>query len=130
MTVSEYVRAWLADERGYTIKKFGLPQDDDHILEGLAGWWAQQFDNYLHRAWVLGLDTPGGRQALAKFVATAVGALEAAVRVYGPLPEPGVSSGNNLDALRPLELDAGEQMRVVRGTAKARARLATEKDPS
>lgn len=100
----EYVIRWLADERDYTIDKFGLDADDEHIAEGVpeGGWWEQQFDNYLHRTGVLGLETPGGRQAFAKFVATAVGALEAVVRVYGELPEPGVPSGNNLETLRPL----------------------------
>lgn len=101
MTTEEYVRNWLSGERSYTIGKFGLDADNEHIAEFVAlgveeGWWDQQFANYLHRAKVLGLDTPAGRQAAAKFVATAVGFLEAVVRQYGPLPEPGVPSGENL----------------------------------
>lgn len=102
----EYVRQWLTREREYTIAKFGLDLDDRHVKEFgkdfFDQWWEQQFDNYLHRAKVLGLDTPGGRQALAKFVATGVGMLEAAVRAYGPLPKPGVSSGENLDKVGEL----------------------------
>src|SRR4051812_43247357 len=94
-----YVLDWLRDERDYTISKFGLATDDEHTKEGLD-WWEQQFDNYFHRAGILGLDTPGGRQAFAKFTATALGALEAVVRVHGALPEPGVPSGGNLAKLR------------------------------
>lgn len=99
MVTEDYVREWLARERGYTLDKFGIDLDNEHIGEGLDGWWQQQFDNYLHRADLLGLDTINGRQALAKFVATAVGCLEAAVRIYGPLPEPGVPSGYNVDTI-------------------------------
>lgn len=103
METEEYVREWLARERAYTIDKFGLDQDNDHTpLDNWNLWWDQQFENYLHRAHVLGLDTPNGRQALAKFVATAVGLLETAVRLYGPLPKPGVPSGENLGLLGQL----------------------------
>lgn len=101
MDTEEYVRQWLAIERGYTIEKFGVDLDNQHLREGFA-WWEQQFLNYFHRAQVLGLDTPGGRQAAAKFVATAVGMLEAVVREFGPLPKPGVPSGENLDLLGEL----------------------------
>lgn len=103
METEEYVREWLKRERDYTLAKFGLDQDNQHILEWAEerteDWWDQQLENYYHRARVLGLDTVNGRQALAKFVATSVGMLEAAVRQYGPLPEPGVTSGENLDNL-------------------------------
>jgi hypothetical protein len=100
MTTEEYVRNWLAKERAYTLDKFGIDSDNDHTpLNGWEAWWTQQFDNYLMRAQVLGLDTVNGRQAAAKFVATAVGFLESVVRLHGPLPEPGVTSGENLDRL-------------------------------
>lgn len=102
METEEYVRRWIMGEREYTIRKFGLGLDDEHVQafsdnEYDNDWWVKQFENYLGRAWILKLDTVNGRQALAKFVATGVGMLEAAVRVYGPLPEPGVTSGENLD---------------------------------
>lgn len=106
METEEYVRQWLAREREYTIAKFGLDLDNLHTREwdyrDEVDWWNQQFDNYYTRAGILGLDNPNGRQALAKFVATAVGMLEAAVRVHGPLPKPGVPSGENLDLLGEL----------------------------
>lgn len=91
---------WLDEERVYTLEKFGTDKDRFHVEEFVARehpidneWWTMQLDNYYHRAHVLGIDNPNGRQALAKFVATAVGMLAATVQVYGPLPEPGVPSG-------------------------------------
>lgn len=101
MKTEEYVREWLKGERAYTLDKFGLETDNQHVHEwdyrDEEDWWNQQFDNYYTRAGVLTLENMNGRQALAKFVATAVGMLEATVRMYGPLPEPGVTSGENLD---------------------------------
>src|SRR5262245_8581987 len=97
------VFVWLAHERDYQLKKFGVQQDDAHTREhGVSpdGWWTQQLDNYYHRARVLGLEHPNGRQALAKFVATACGLLESVVRLYGSLPVPGVPSGQ-LDGVEP-----------------------------
>lgn len=91
------VMAWLSLEHAYQVVKFGYEQDDRHTLsEGVqaSNWWDSQLSSYLHRARILGLDSLGGRQALAKFAATAVGMLESVVRVYGQLPPPGVSSGN------------------------------------
>jgi hypothetical protein len=89
------VFAWLVAERQYQLEKFGTHLDDDHTKQGLHtdGWWWQQLTNYYGRAKVLGLDLPAGRQALAKFTATACGLLESAVRVHGDLPAPGVPSG-------------------------------------
>jgi len=100
----EYVVDWLRDERNYQVEKFGLTADDTHTEEhpDLAGWWDQQLNTYIGRARTLGLETPGGRQAFAKFVATSLGLLESAIRLFGPLPEPGVPSGYNLDLLRPV----------------------------
>lgn len=110
--VEDYVRNWLKDERAYTLHKFGIEKDNLHIKvwniletpnEYDESWWSTQLDNYYFRAGILGLDTVNGRQALAKFVATAIGMLEACVREFGYLPEPGVPSGENLDNLRTLD---------------------------
>ena len=91
------VFSWLIRERNYQLHKFGVAQDDDHTRgDGLSqdGWWWRQLLNYYHRASVLGLDAANGRQALAKFTATACGLTESVIRVYGPLPEPGHPSGH------------------------------------
>lgn len=89
------VFTWLVAERRYQVRKFGTDLDDEHTRQGLdeRGWWWRQLTNYFGRANVLGLEHPAGRQALAKFTATACGLLESAVRVHGDLPEPGVPSG-------------------------------------
>lgn len=86
---------WLTHERRYQVTKFGLARDDAHTKQGVGdgSWWRQQLFNYLHRAHVLGLDNPLGRQAVAKFTATACGLLESVIRVEGDLPAPGVPSG-------------------------------------
>ena len=86
---------WLVGERQYQVTKFGTAADDAHTAEGLDGdsWWWHQLTTYFHRSRVLGLETPLGRQALAKFVATGCGLLESVVRMHGPLPAPGVPSG-------------------------------------
>ena len=87
---------WLQAERGYQVRKFGTDNDDEHTQAGLDydAWWWHQLVNYYHRAKVLGLETPVGRQALAKFVATGCGLLESVIRVHGDIPPAGVSSGN------------------------------------
>jgi hypothetical protein len=95
----DYVVAWLEKEREYQLKKFGVVADLEHIRNLDDGWWDNQFDNYWHRAKLLGLDVIVGRQAAAKFVATGVGMLEATIDEFGSLPMPGVSSGGNLDTL-------------------------------
>ena len=96
MTEASQCFEWLVREREYQIKKFGTALDDEHTKQGLGedGWWWQQLTNYFHRSRILGLDTPVGRQAIAKFTATSCGLLESVIRVHGPIPRPGVSSGN------------------------------------
>ncbi len=94
-----YVLAWLGQELEAQPAKFERRDDDAHTRGGLGAdsWWWQQLTNYFGRAGTLGLDTLGGRQALAKFTATAVAMLESTVRSYGSLPEPGRTSGDIVD---------------------------------
>lgn len=87
---------WLVKEHAYQVRKFGTSLDDDHTASGALapdGWWSRQLNNYYHRARILGLENLVGRQALAKYVATACGLLESVIRVHGELPPPGVPSG-------------------------------------
>lgn len=83
------VIAWLCHERPYQKQCYGLEKDDERLLVGLGndGYWKLQFPAYWSRAVEQGLDTAIGRQALAKYVATGMGLLESAVRVYGQLPK-------------------------------------------
>jgi len=100
--VRDYVRQWIADERDYTLNKYGMENDDRNTLERPFDHWPGSVADRFHRAQLLGLETEVGRQAFAKAVSTAVMGLEAVVRNYGPLPEPGVTSGDNLNEIRPL----------------------------
>ena len=89
---------WFAGEATYQQNKFGSERTHhDNLMrtEGVkaGGLWHHDINAYLHRATVLGLDNPGGRQALAKAAMVVIAAVESSVRVYGPLPEPGHTSG-------------------------------------
>ena len=94
--------AWFKGESGYQDGKFAhhRPEHDKLIQnQGLRedGRWRGDINQYLHRANVLGLENPNGRQALAKAAMVCIAAVESAVRVFGPLPEPGHSSGEIME---------------------------------
>lgn len=92
---------WLLHEReSYSHKKY--PRDDEmhHKLTidmrqyGLVGGeWEVFLGNYLRRAQLFGIESPQGRQAFAKYIVTCMAALEMAIAVHGPMPKPGVPSG-------------------------------------
>lgn len=89
MTFEQVVR-WLRTERVYQRNKFG----DYEVAKGKgADYWEQQVGQYLHRATVLGYETPVGLQAMMKAVATAMAMAEIVSREHGPPPPPGVPSG-------------------------------------
>lgn len=99
-----HVVEWLETEYQYAIHKWP-PNSTDLILVGhldapeLDGVGPQSeyrkwVNQYLHRAHILGLDNPLGRQALAKGLRTLMACTETAVRLYGQLPPAGVSSGH------------------------------------
>jgi hypothetical protein len=84
------VAAWLEGERAYAEGKWAPGYVDDSITaEEYEGWVMQ----YLHRAIVLGVENPLGKQALAKALRTCLAFTESVVRRFGPLPDPGVPSG-------------------------------------
>jgi hypothetical protein len=92
MTFDE-VFDWLRVEREYQQGKW------DYAEEARTGktaeHWEERIDMYLRRAAVLGYDTPLGRQAMLKAVATAIAMAEAVTEAYGPPPPPGVPSGED-----------------------------------
>lgn len=102
----DYIWRWQGGEASYRESKFGLSRNQDLLRSEGVGpgtvWW-DQIVSKLHRASVLGLDTPNGRQAAAKCAAAALALVEAAIAEYGLLPEPGVPSGGNLEVLMPIE---------------------------
>lgn len=111
-----HVYNWMRLEEGYVTTKFekpGQPRDDDKggLPEyDLEMFWERQIVQYLDRAKdALASarrlraieDHESARhlemkaqQALIKCLMTVKGCVESTIRVYGPLPKPGVSSGN------------------------------------
>lgn len=85
---------WVTEERaGHAGAKWPA-EHQDAITRGENDIpWRRWLLQYLDRALLLGLDTPNGKQALGKFVVTAVAMLESVERVHGPLPAPGHPSG-------------------------------------
>jgi len=83
------VRVWLQNERRYAEAKWRPAKVDEFTAEQYKDWVLQ----YLHRATILGVDQPNGRQALLKALRTLQAMCESNVRRYGPLMEAGVPSG-------------------------------------
>lgn len=83
---------WLNAEReAYQTKKFNY--EDEQVTKVYdTDYWTQQFDSYIQRLPIFGLDTPQGKQAALKLAATAVALCEH-LSETGPLPMPGVPSG-------------------------------------
>lgn len=89
---------WYLQEVDYADNKFGdqrAGHDAAMLADGFGpdGFWFRQVFQYADRARLFGMDTLQGRQALAKLVMTAMGAVESAIRVHGHMPKPGLSSG-------------------------------------
>src|SRR5450759_1978056 len=91
---------WQRMEIAYRSSKFEV-FDDRQLLRtegvGRGTIWYDQIVEKLHRAQVLGLATPAGRQAVAKAAAASLALTETVVLEYGLLPMPGVPSGDALD---------------------------------
>jgi hypothetical protein len=95
---------WLASERyAYADVKWHeerrallkTAMADGGIREDSEWWgWITQ---YLRRAQLLGVESPNGRQAFGKFIVTSMSCAEQAIRVFGPMPRPGVPSGELSD---------------------------------
>jgi hypothetical protein len=89
----ESVLSWLYAERDqYQTKKFTDDYDDHPPNVDNEEWWIQQFESYMQRLPIYGLDTLQGVQAALKLAATAVALCEQ-LADKNKLPKPGVSSG-------------------------------------
>ena len=84
------VAHWLQAEREYAESKWPPDAVDDIPSEEYEQWVNQ----YLHRAIVLGVRNPLGRQALAKALRTLQALTESVVRQHGELPMAGLPSGD------------------------------------
>lgn len=109
----EHLYRWIVGEEEYVAGKFDdqRPDHDDEMRDSHLnpeGFWFRQIVQYYDRARIffneaLSLEEGDphrremeqrGQQALAKAMMTAKGCVESSIRVYGPLPKPGLSSGN------------------------------------
>ena len=80
---------WLEHENAYQQQKFNYEEEADKPVE----YWMQQFNSYLQRIPLFGLDTLQGLQATLKLTATALALAEHIYEKTGNLPKPGVPSG-------------------------------------
>ncbi len=91
------ILSWIQRERAYQIIKWGYGDEPPERLErGLndGGWfWQTGVLNYTGRVRLFTLTNPLGRQALMKLITTLIHLAELAIVKYGPLPTPGVTSG-------------------------------------
>lgn len=104
---------WMKREEEYVAAKFDdqrLGHDESLRNDGLEDFWERQILQYMDRAKLFLAEaalqrahggTAGARelelraqQALAKGMMTWKGLMECSIRVYGPLPAPGVPSGD------------------------------------
>lgn len=103
-TARTQVLEWVRRERaGHADDKFSAmlatqirwhwdEQDQVGTLAASSGWW-QFASNYLDRVRLFNLQSPQGRQALAKVICTLQDALATSIMLWGDLPEPGHPSG-------------------------------------
>lgn len=97
-SIASDVLAWLADERRlYANEKWETEDAAAAHRACVVGagptTWHDWAGNYIKRAALFSLSTPQGRQALGKAIVTLIHVLETAVEEYGPMPAPGVPSG-------------------------------------
>lgn len=75
------------------IARFVLDLANDPHQVNPQGTWADFIHNYIIRAGILGFDSLSGRQALGKAIAALQHLTEGAIVAFGPMPKPGVPSG-------------------------------------
>lgn len=85
-----YVQRWLNGERAYATNKWPDETAKSLIEQSEITEWVLM---YVHRAETLGVQTVNGRQALAKALMTLHRLTELTCDLYGPLPAPGLPSG-------------------------------------
>ena len=95
---AQIIESWLVDEYWYVKSKWGEERaaDDQKLVEegpGIDGHWGIAITMYMHRAKVLGLDNPLGRQALMKGLATYFAMAQSMILMYGEPPAGGYASG-------------------------------------
>lgn len=108
-----YLSSWMTAERQYADAKY----PDKSALEahlhssGISdtSWYYNFIGNYIRRAQLFTLSTPHGRQAFGKAIITMMDCLEAAIRMYGDMPEGGHTSGELTPSAPKQLVDACER---------------------
>ena len=103
---------WIEQEEEYVENKFDDQRnghDESTASYDIDDFWSRQIIQYIDRArqFMKAAKDAGpveqeelemrAQQAMAKCMMTAKGCVESMIRVYGPLPAPGVSSGEIKD---------------------------------
>lgn len=105
----KHLYGWIDLEEDYVTDKFDDQRDghDESIIaHDIDEFWSRQIIQYIDRAraFLHGAEHADSseakrelemraQQAMAKCMMTAKGCVESMIRVYGPMPKPGVSSG-------------------------------------
>ncbi|MBA3678806.1 hypothetical protein H0W80_01235 [Candidatus Saccharibacteria bacterium] len=76
---------WVINQQPIILHRFPLSQNDTHTHEGFAveSYWPTKLTKFLHRAELLSLESPEGRQAIAELSATTIGLLASVWRLHG-----------------------------------------------
>jgi hypothetical protein len=111
----QHLYEWIGEEDDYSDKKFEdqRAEQDKYLASHDIGWWVNWIKMYYNRASLFlngALDCrmsgdpesiekavhleKMAQQAMAKAAMTAKNGVESSIRVFGDLPEPGLSSGN------------------------------------
>jgi hypothetical protein len=109
---------WILDERRWQQRI--LEFDDDKRTQadgprGKAGNWHALMSKYYLRAQEAGIETESGGTNLMIYASLAVAHLESVMDVFGPLPEPGFSSGETpiLSRIHPPELERNDRLALA-----------------
>lgn len=116
-----HLYVWIKEEERYVREKYddGRQQRETHdeamATRDLEAFWTRQILQYLDRAAAFLKDAQVAdndlkrerleklaQQALAKGFMTFKGCVESSIRVFGPMPKPGVSSGEILHWFDPV----------------------------
>ena len=92
------LKVWIEYERhGHANVKISGDVRRNHHEKPLEDKdWETVFNfvgNYIKRAELMGLDSESGRQAAGKAITTLLDFLETSCVMYGPMPKPGLPSG-------------------------------------
>lgn len=94
-----YIGGWIDVERmSYADVKYAEDGDNRAMLvkamqDGDWQRWSDFAMQYVKKAEIFGFDSEKGRQQLGKAIVTLLHTLETAVMVHGPMPKPGLTSG-------------------------------------